>query len=162
MDSQESQPVHPKGNQSWIFIGRTDAEAEAPTLWPPDAYNHLIGKDPHSGKDQGKKEKGTREDEMVGWHHRFNERELGQTLGDGEGQGSLACCSPWSHKESDKTWRLNNNNNSSHLCFVSGTSLVQIGGWLWDPPLLKGVLSWGREWLTKCGRTQEWPSFTEW
>ena len=75
-------------------------------------------------------------------------------LGDGEGQGSLACCSPWHRKESDKTWRLNNN-NSSRLSFVSGTSLVQIGGWLWDLPLLEGVLSWGRECLTKCGRTQE-------
>ena len=75
-------------------------------------------------------------------------------LGDGEGQGSLACCSPWGRKESDKTWRLNNN-NSSGLSFVSGTSLVQIGGWLRDPPLLEGVLSWGRECLTKCGRTQE-------
>ena len=87
--SKEIKPVHPKGNQPWIFTGRTDAETEAPILWPPDAKSQVIGKDPDAGKDwrQGKKgKKGVTEDEMVGWHHWFNGHKLGQTLGDGEGQ----------------------------------------------------------------------------
>ena len=90
-----------------MFIGRTDAEA--PLLWPPDAKSRLIGKDPDTGKDLGQEEKGTTEDEMVGWHHRLNGRVFGQTLGDSEGQGSLACCSPWGRKESGTTERVNNN-----------------------------------------------------
>ena len=99
LDCKEIQPVHPKGNQSWIFIGRTDAEASI--LWPPDAKNWVIRKDPDAGKDWGQ-EKGTTEDEMVGWHHRLNGHEFEQTLGDGDGQGGLACCSPWGHKEPDR------------------------------------------------------------
>ena len=102
-DSKEIHPVHPKGNQSWIFIGRTDAEAEVPILWPPDTKNWLIGKDPHAGKDWGQEEKGRTEDEMVGWHHWLNGHEFGQTLGDGDGQGDLACCSPEGHRETDRT-----------------------------------------------------------
>ena len=101
---KEIQLVHPKGNQSWIFIGRTDAES--PILWPPDAKNWLIGKDPDTGKDW-RQEKGMTEDKMVGWHHRLNEHEFEQALGVGDGQGSLACCSPWGHKESDTTEQLN-------------------------------------------------------
>ena len=100
-------PVNPKGNQSWIFTGRTDAEAEAPILWPPDAKIWLIGKDPDSGKDWRQEDKGTTEDEMIGWHHGLNGHELEQALGVGDGQGSLACCSPWCHKESDTTEWLN-------------------------------------------------------
>ena len=92
------QPVHPKGNQSWIIIGRTDAEAEAPILWPPDAKNWLIGKDPDAGKDWRQEQERTTEDEMVGWHHRLNGRESEQALGAGDGQGSLVCCSPWDGK----------------------------------------------------------------
>ena len=87
-------PVHLKGNQSWIFTGRTDAEAETPILWPPDAKNWLTGKDPDAGKDWRWEEE-TTEDEMVGWHHRLNGQEFEQALGVGDGQGSLACCSPW-------------------------------------------------------------------
>ena len=102
--------VNPKGNQPWILTGRTDAEAEAPILWPPDLKSQLIGKDPDVAKDWRQKEKRTTEDEMVGWHHRLNGCELGQTREDGEGQGGLACCSPWGQKESDRTWWLNNNN----------------------------------------------------
>ena len=102
---KEMKPVNPKGNQSWIFIGRTDAEAEAPILWPPDAENWPIGKDPNAGKDQ-KQGKRT-EDEMVGWHHQLNGHEFEHDLGDGEGQGSLVCCSPWGHKELDTTEWLN-------------------------------------------------------
>ena len=101
------QPVHPKGDQSWVFIGRTDAEAEAPIFWPPDAKSCLIWKDPDAGKDWGQEEKGTTEDEMVGWHHRHNGHGFGQTLGVGDGQGGLVCCSSWGCKESDMTERLN-------------------------------------------------------
>ena len=93
LDSKEIQPVHPKGNQSWIFIGRTNAEAKTPILWPPDAKKWLVGKDPDAGKDWGQEEKGTTEDEMVTWLHRLNGHEFGQTPGNSEGQGSLACCS---------------------------------------------------------------------
>ena len=104
-DSKEIKPVHPKGNQSWIFIGRTDAEAEALILWPPDAKNWLIGKDPDSGKDW--KQKVIIEDEMVGWHHGPDGHEFEQAPGVNDGQGSLAYCSPWGSKESDTTEQLN-------------------------------------------------------
>ena len=93
-----SWPVHPKGNQSWIFIGRTDAEAEAPILWPPDAKSWLTGKDRDAGKDWGQKEKGMTEDEMVGWHHRLNGHTFEQTPGGSGKYGNLACCSPWSQR----------------------------------------------------------------
>ena len=86
-----------------MFIGRTDAEAEAPILWPPDVKSPLIGKDPDAGKDRGQEEKGTTEYQMVGWHHQLNGQEFEQAPGDSDGQGSLACCSPWGHKESDST-----------------------------------------------------------
>ena len=106
------QPVHPKGNQSWIFIGRSNTKAETPILWPPEAKNWLIGKDPNAGKDWRWEEKGTTENEMVGWHHPLSGQEFEQTPGDGEGQGSLASCSPWCCKELDTTEQLN---KSSHL-----------------------------------------------
>ena len=102
-------PVHPKGNQSWILIGRTDAEAGTPVLWPPDAKNWLTGKDPDAGKDWRQEEKGVTEDEMVIWHHRLNGHEFEQTPQVGDGQGGLACCSPWGFKQLDTTWWLNNN-----------------------------------------------------
>ena len=111
------------GNQPWIFTGRTDAKAEAPILWPPDVKSWLIGKDPDAGRDWGQEEKGTTEDEMVAWHHRLDGHEFEQTPGDGEGQGSLACCSAWGCKESHTTERLNNNFYLSHLlavCFWIG------------------------------------------
>ena len=91
---KEIKPVHPKGNQSWMFFGRTDAEAETPTLWPPDVKIRLIWKDPDAGKDWRREEKGMTEDEMAGLHHWLNGLEFEQAPGDGEGQGSLACCSP--------------------------------------------------------------------
>ena len=97
--SKEIKPVNPKGNQSWIFIGRTAAEAEAPILSPPDLNSQFIGKDPDAGKDWGQEEKRVAEDEMVGWHYRLNGDEFQQTLGDSEGQGSLVYCSPRGHKE---------------------------------------------------------------
>ena len=92
-------PVHPKGDQSWVFIGRTDAEAETPIFWPPDAKSWLIWKDPDTGKDWGQEEKGMTEDEMVGWHYWLNGHGFGWTLGVGDGQGGLACYSPWGRKE---------------------------------------------------------------
>ena len=107
LDCKEILPVNPKGNQSWIFIGRTDAEAETPILWPPDAKNWLVGKDPDAGKDWRWEEKGTTEDEVVGWHHRLNGHEFEQVPGVGDGQGNLACYSLWGHKESDMTEWLN-------------------------------------------------------
>ena len=103
LDFEEIKPVHLKGNQSWIFIGKTNAEAEAPILWPPDLKSRLIGKDPDAGKDWRQEEKGATEDEMLGWHHRLDGYNFEQTLEDREGQGSLACCSPWDHTESDVT-----------------------------------------------------------
>ena len=95
------------GDQSWVFIGRTDAEAETPILWPPDVKSWLTGKYPDAGKDWGQEEKGTTEDEMVGRHHRLNGHGFGWTLGVGDGQGGLACCSSLGRKESDTTERLN-------------------------------------------------------
>ena len=107
LDCKEINPVHPKGNQSWLFIGRTDAEDETPILWPPDAKNWLIWKDPDAGKDWRQEEKGTTEDEMVEWHNWFDGHEFEQVPVVGEGQGSLACCSPWGFKELDMTVQLN-------------------------------------------------------
>ena len=103
---KEIQPVHPKGDQSWVFIGRTDVEAETPILWPPDVKSWLIWKDPDTWKDWGQ-EKGKTEDEMVGWHHQLNGHEFGWTPGVGDGQGGLVCCSTCGHKESDLTEQLN-------------------------------------------------------
>ena len=108
LDCREIKPVNPNRNQSWIFIGRTDAEAEAPIVWPPDAKSWLIGKDPDAGKDWRWEEKRKTEDEVVGWHHRLNGHEFEQAPVDSEGQGSLVCCSPWGRKESDMTEQLNN------------------------------------------------------
>ena len=105
--SKEIKPVNTKGNQLWIFTEKTDTEAEAPILWPPDVNSWLIWKDPDAGKDWGQEEKGTTEDEIVGWHHRLNGHGFGWTLGVGDGQGGLACCGSWGHKESDTTEWLN-------------------------------------------------------
>ena len=105
LDSKEIQLVHPKGDQSWIFVGRIDAET--PILWPPDAKNWLIGKDPDAGKDWRQEEKRTTEDKMVAWHHQLNGHEFEQALGVGDGQRNLVCCSPWGRKELDMTEQLN-------------------------------------------------------
>ena len=105
LDNKEIQRVHPKENQSWVFIARTDAETKAPILWPPDVKNWLIWKDPDAGKDWGQEEKRTAEDKMVGWHQWLNG--FGWTPGVGDGQGGLAHCGPWGHKESDTTEQLN-------------------------------------------------------
>ena len=102
LDSKEIKAVNPKRNQPWIFIGRTDAEAEAPLFWPPDATSWLTGKNPDVGEDWVQK-KEVAEDEMLGWHHQLKGHESEQTPGDSEGQGSLAYCCSWDHKESDTT-----------------------------------------------------------
>ena len=101
------QTVHPKGDWSWVFIGRSGVEAETPILWPPDAKSWLTGEDPDAGKDSGQEEKGTTEDEMVGWHHWLNGHGFGWTPGVGDGQGGLVCCNSWGRRESDTTEQLN-------------------------------------------------------
>ena len=116
LDFNKSQPVHPKGDQSWVFIGRTDVEAETPILWPPDVKSWLIWKDPDAGKDWKQEEKGTTDDKMVGWHHRLNGHGFGWTPGIGDGQGGLKCCSSRGRKESDTTewlnWTLSSNSDA--------------------------------------------------
>ena len=107
LDCKEIQPVHSKWDQSWVFFERNDAKAETPVLWPPHVKSWLTGKDFYAGRDWGREEKGTTEDEMAGWHHWFDGGESEWTPGDGDGQGGLACCDSWGHKESDTTERLN-------------------------------------------------------
>ena len=107
LDCKEIQPVHSKGDQSWVFFGRNDAKAETPILWPFHAKSWLLGKDSDAGRDWGQEEKGTIEDEMAGWHHWPYGHEFGWTPGVGDGQGGLVCCNSWGHKESDMTERLN-------------------------------------------------------
>ena len=121
LDCKQIKPVNPKGNQSWVFLGRTDAEAETSILWPPDAKNWLIWKNPDAGKDW-RQEKGMTEDEMVGWHHWLDGHEFEQAPGAGDAQGSLACCSLWGPKELGMTERLNWTEcyslKSSHPCLL--------------------------------------------
>jgi len=142
--SKEIKPVNPKGNQPWIFIGRTDAEA--PILWVPDVKSWIMRKDPNIGKDWRREEKGTTEDEMVGWHHRLNGHEFEQALEYGEGQGGLVCCSSLGCKESDMTEWLNN--TDENLCW---TSFHMIACYLhvlrWD--ICSDLLSIGF-WLSYC------------
>ena len=107
LDCKDIKPVNPNGNRFWIFIGRTDVETETPIVWPPDAKSWVIWKGPDAGKDWGQEEKGTTQDEMVGWHHQLDGRGFGWISGVGDGQGGLGCCGSWSHKESDMTERLN-------------------------------------------------------
>ena len=107
LDCKEIQSVHPKGNQYWIFTGRTEAKAEIPVLWPPHAKSWLTGKDCDAGRDWGQEEKGVTEDEMAGWHHGLDGRESEWTPGDGDGHGGLVCCDSWGRKELDTTERLN-------------------------------------------------------
>ena len=130
LDCKEIQPSHPKGDQSWVFIGRTDAEAETPVLWPPDVKSWVIGKDPDTWRDWGQEEKGTTEDEMAGWHHWLDGHEFVWTPGVGDGQGSLACCNSWGCKESDMTEWL----NWTELTEAKTFSLLIIHPWI---PLIK-------------------------
>ena len=123
LDCKEIKPINPKGNQPWIFLGRTDAEAEAPILWPPYVKSQLIGKDPDVGKGWRQEEKGMTEDEIVGWHHWLKVLEVEQAMGVGDGQQSLACYSPWGHKESDTTERLT---ELTHIWITSIKSYYRI------------------------------------
>ena len=125
LDCKEIQPVHPKGDQSWVFTGRTDAEAETPILWPPDAKSWLIWKDLDGGKYWRREEKGTTEDEMIGWHHQLNGHEFEETPGVGDGQGGLVCCSPWSCKESDTTEQLNWTMNNHHTKWLKHQQIIK-------------------------------------
>ena len=118
LDYKEIQPVHPKADQSWVFIRRTDVVAVTPILWPPDVKNWLIRQDPDAGKDWGQDEKGTTEDEKVGWHHQLNGHGFEPTLVAGDAQGSLVCCSPWGHKDLDMTEWLNGTENFLNLLFL--------------------------------------------
>ena len=118
LDSKEIKPVNPKGNQPWIFIGRSDAEA--PILWLTDLKSWLIGKDPDSGKDWGQEERGMTEDEMVGWHHWHNAHGFGWTPGVGDGQGGLMCCGSWCRKESDTNKWLNRTELRLSMLLFSG------------------------------------------
>ena len=132
-------PVNPKGNQSWIFIGRTDAKAESPILWPPDAENWLIGKDPDAGKNWRQEEKGMTEGEMVEWHRRLDGHEFEYIPGVGDGQGGLACCDSWGRKESDTTEWLNwtEMNWQIHRPNVTNVPALNIG--IFQAPRSKGL-----------------------
>ena len=136
LDCKEIQPVHSKGDQPWVFFARNDAEAETPVLWPPHAKSWLIGKDPDAGRDWGQEEKGTTENEMIGWHHWLNGREFGWTPGVGDGQGDLACCNSWGRKESDTSERLNWTELTYILGFPGGSVIknppadIRDEGWI--------------------------------
>ena len=130
LDNKEIQPVHPKGDQSWVFVGRTDVEAETPVLWPPDAKSWLIlNLDPDAGKDWEQEEKGATEDEMVGWHHQHNGHGFGWTPGVGDGQGGLVCCGSWGPKESDTTEQLNWTELKTVKFIKSKSGMVVTRGW---------------------------------
>ena len=179
LDCKEIQPVHPKGDQSWIVIGRTDAKAETPILWPPDGKNWLTGKDPDARKDWKQEEKGTTEDEMVGWHHRLKGHESEQAPGVGAGQGNLVCCSPWGRKESHTnewlnwtelklyTWNEHNVNYTSiqmilkkkvksFFKWIGVNSWVLFISFIIMPPFLNTIISFS---LISC---QYWQSFILW
>ena len=128
LDCKEKiQPVHSEGDQPWDFFGRNDAKAETPVLWPPHAKSWLIGKDCDAGRDWGQEEKVTTEDEMAGWRHGLDGRESEWALGDGDGQGGLACCDSWGRKESDTTERLNwTELNWINISFILSIPLVRI------------------------------------
>ena len=125
LDSKEIQPVHPKGNQSWMFIGRTDVEAETPILWPPDAKSWPIWKDPNAGKDWRQEEKGSTEDEMVVWHHRLDGHEFEQAPGVGDGQVGLECCSPWGVRH-DWATELNCYGSRNWYSFLKNDLLIHL------------------------------------
>ena len=135
LDCKEIQPVHPKGDKSWVFTGRTDAKAETPILWPPHAMSWLIGKDPDAGRDWGQEEKGTTEDEMAGWRHWLDGHEFEWTLGVGDGQGSLAYCDSWGCKESDTTEWLNWTELRLVIAFLPRSKRLLIS-WLQSPPVV--------------------------
>ena len=145
LDCKEIQPVNPKGNQSWMFIGRNHAEAEIPILWPPDGNSWLIGKNPDSRQDWRQEEKGMREDEMVGWHHWLDEHEFEQDPGVGDGQGGLVSCSPWGHKESDMTEQLNWTELIFKIYFLTGEEIKKKKSTQKFSQVLKIDGCWGKQ-----------------
>ena len=148
LDGKEIKPVNSKGNQSWLLIGRTDAEAETLILWPPDMKNWLIGKDSDAGKGWRQEKKGTTEDEMVEWHHWLNGHEFEQAVGIGDGQESLACCSPWGCKVSDTTELLNWTVLDLCHCVWAFSSCGECG-------LLSSCSAWASHWSSfSCCRAQ--------
>ena len=149
MDSREIKLANLKGDQPWIFTGRTDAEAEAPVFWSPDANSQLIGKVP--GKDWGQKEKRASEDEMAGQHHWCSEHEFGQTPGAGKGEGGLPCCSPWGRKESDTTGELKNNSNNNQCVYYRSSLVSQM---VKNPPEMQET--WVQSWVRKILWRREW------
>ena len=164
MDCKEIQPVHSKGDQSWVFIGRTDAEAETPILWLPHAQSWFIGKDPDAGKDWEWEEKGTTEDEMAGWYHWLDRHELEWTLGVGDGQGGLACCISWGRKESDTlsdwtelNWKEQMAHQVKNLPAMQETQEIQVGSLAQEDPLEEGIaihcstLAWRIPWSEEPG-----------
>ena len=167
LNCKEIQPIHPKGNQSWIFIGRTDVEAETPVLWPSCVKSWLIGKDPDAGKDWGQEEKGMTEDEMAGWHHWLDGYEFEQGLGVTDGQGGLVCCS---HKELDMTERLTWTERNCWLIWkdrlgwipnwgrILMHQLPPISRWLRIVP--RGHLFPNISLLTLCSADRLWPGKT--
>ena len=148
LDCKEIQPVHSQGDQSWVFFGRTDAEAETPIFWPPNVKSWLIGKDSDAGRGWGQEEKGTTKEEMAGWHHWLDGRESEWTLGVGDGQGGLACCNSWGRKESDTTERLKWTVTSIEVAFsytVTPTTVIHKFASKpsqWDVVNLVGYGSW--------------------
>ena len=171
LDCKEIKPVNLKGDEPWIFTEKTDAEAEVSVFWSSDVSRQLIGKVLDAGKDWGQKEKWASEDEMAAQHHQCNEHELGQTPGDGEGQGGLVYCSLWGCKEWDMTGWLNNNNNELFMGFPSGSAVKNLpamqelqGVWVQslgrEDPLEEGmathsnILSWRTAWTEEPGRLQ--------
>ena len=152
LDCRGIKPVHPKGSQPWIFIGRTAAESEAPVLWPPDAKSWLIGIDPDAGKDWRQEEKGATEDEMVGWHHWLNGHEFEQTLGDSEGQGSLACCHSWGRKRFSQDWATEQQNSDYSPLSCVSCSAISTSRF----PLSGPAHSYINVWLSKSFQINVW------
>jgi len=130
LDCKEIQPVHSKGDQPWVFFGRSDAKAETPVLWPPHVKSWLTGKDSDAGRDWRQEEKGMTEDEMAGWHHQLDGRECGWTPEVGDGQGGLACCESWGHKELDTTELLNWTDLNWFLHFLGYQKNTEFVGWI--------------------------------
>ena len=152
LDCKEIQPVHSEGDQSWVFFGRIDAKAETPILQPPNAKTWLIGKDSDAGRDWGQEEKGMTEDEMAGWHHWLDGQEFGWTPGVGDGQGGLACCDSWGHKELDTTEWLNwtELNFHSYPAFTYCYALLYFLCTYTKPQGWPGACSWSGLLLSLC------------
>ena len=151
LDGKEIKPVHPEGNQPWIVIGRTNTEAEAPILGPPDAKDWLMGKDSEAEKDWRQEVRGTIEDEMAGWHHRLNGHEFEQTPGDGEGQGSLAWCRPWGREETEQLWQPQSKN------LIPLHVATRTGQWN-HVPRIGTTNPWPSNWDHRPGLGTQWSS----